>query len=517
MSYRSYVTQPPTQREPLNERQVPNNAGGYAFAVDKWTQLDRFLVLGAEGGTYYVTERGLVKENATVVTTCLNEDAVRTVNRIVEIVEAGRAPKPDPAIFALAMAGSHTDGGVRRYALSKLGKVCRIPTHLFHFVEFCKGQRGWGRGLRRAIGEWYLNNPSLAYHLVKYQSRDGWSNRDLLRKAHPKVHGELNYLFRYVVTGERKMDMVLPPIVHAFEEAKTASTARLIELIRQHGLTREMLPTQALTEPEVWEALLDKMPVHALVRNLSTMTRIGLIAPLSQGMQRVVAKLQHLKGVHPLTLLNALKVYSQGRGEQGRSTWTPVPQVVDALNDAFYASFGNVTPMNKPVMLALDISSSMSYARIAGTALTAMEASGALAMITAAVETNYYIGAFAQKFREVKISPRQRLDDILVYLERIGFGGTDCAQPMLHAKFDNIAAEAFLIYTDSETWAGTIHPMAALNIYRQASGLPAKLVVNGMTATHVTIADPADPGSLDVVGFDLATPDLISSFVRGEV
>ena len=30
-----------------------------------------------------------------------------------------------------------------------------------------------------------------------------------------------------------------------------------------------------------------------------------------------------------------------------------------------------------------------------------------------------------------------------------------------------------------------------------------------------TIADPKDPGMMDVVGFDTATPDLLATFARG--
>lgn len=37
--------------------QVKNNAGGFVFQVSPWTQLRRFLVLGAEGGVYEVTEQ----------------------------------------------------------------------------------------------------------------------------------------------------------------------------------------------------------------------------------------------------------------------------------------------------------------------------------------------------------------------------------------------------------------------------------------------------------------------------
>jgi 60 kDa SS-A/Ro ribonucleoprotein len=40
-------------------------------------------------------------------------------------------------------------------------------------------------------------------------------------------------------------------------------------------------------------------------------------------------------------------------------------------------------------------------------------------------------------------------------------------------------------------------------------------VVVGMTATGFSIADPSDPGMLDVVGFDGAVPSLITEFARG--
>ncbi|MEO6526614.1 MAG: TROVE domain-containing protein, partial [Gemmatimonadaceae bacterium] len=89
--------------------QIPNSAGGYAWPVDHWTRLDRFLVLGSEGGTYYIGERPLTRENAAAVTACLAEDGARVVRRTVEISESGRAPKNDPALFVLAMAAGLGD------------------------------------------------------------------------------------------------------------------------------------------------------------------------------------------------------------------------------------------------------------------------------------------------------------------------------------------------------------------------------------------------------------------------
>ena len=95
------------------------------------------------------------------------------------------------------------------------------------------------------------------------------------------------------------------------------------------------------------------------------------------------------------------------------------------------------------------------------------------------------------------------------------FGGTDCALPMLYAQATEREVDTFVIYTDSETWAGDVHPAQALRDYRRASGIDARLVVVGMVSNGFSIADPTDPGMLDVVGFDTATPQLISDFARG--
>jgi hypothetical protein len=49
-----------TQTQPLPTRpeQVENSAGGYVWAVDDWKRLERFLILGSESGTYYISQSG---------------------------------------------------------------------------------------------------------------------------------------------------------------------------------------------------------------------------------------------------------------------------------------------------------------------------------------------------------------------------------------------------------------------------------------------------------------------------
>ena len=93
-------------------------------------------------------------------------------------------------------------------------------------------------------------------------------------------------------------------------------------------------------------------------------------------------------------------------------------------------------------------------------------------------------------------------------------GGTDRALPMIWAARNKRNVSAFITYTNSETWAGNIHPVQALRQYRAEFVGNAKAVVVGMTANDFTLADPNDRGMLDVVGFDTTVPAVIADFVR---
>ena len=62
-----------------NSNQVPNSGGGYAWGVDDWDRLDRFLIFGSERGTYYIRERQLTQENAAAVQACRQRVTRRTI------------------------------------------------------------------------------------------------------------------------------------------------------------------------------------------------------------------------------------------------------------------------------------------------------------------------------------------------------------------------------------------------------------------------------------------------------
>lgn len=262
--YLKKAAAPPSQREKADPRQVQNNAGGYTFSVDDWGRLQRFLVLGAEGGTYYASEKKLVRENAACVERLIQLDGPRLVREVAELSESGRAPKNDPAIFALALAAKLGDLATRQAAYAALPRVCRIGTHLYHFAAFASAIEGggWGRGMRRALGRWFNARAvdDAAHQMVKYQSRDGWAARDIMNLARPNPKkatgaGSLaarDALYRWATYGVSGLDAdqlsQLPARVGAFEQLKGMTDAKkVVALIRDHELPREAVPTQHLT------------------------------------------------------------------------------------------------------------------------------------------------------------------------------------------------------------------------------------------------------------------------------
>ena len=520
-----------TERTPGRTDEVLNNAGGFTFAVNEWDRLNRFLMLGSEGGTYYVGEKKLTVDNANAVVALIKKDGKRVVQTIVNVSQEGRAAKNDPAIFALTLALSFGDADTKQAGYAAIKDVCRTGTHLFTLAQYIQDLRGWSRGLRKGVAAYYESRAvdSLAYQLIKYRQRDGWTHKDVLKIAHPgkdkTQDSERARLYRWALG--KPVEGTLPTLVSAFEEAQKLTTAkadvkRAVALITEAKLPWEALPTELLREKAIWEALIPDMPLTALVRNLGRMTNIGLLESNLDDTTRVIRKkltdAEYIKKsrLHPLNVLNALKTYSSGGGHRGKLTWKPVQGIVDSMDDTFYLAFGNVEKTGARIYKALDVSGSMS-SEIAGTSLSCREASCALSMVSARIEDAVELRAFGSTMIPFKISPKARLDTVCNETARLPWSGTNCSLPMLDALEKKLKVDVFEVYTDSETYGGQEKVFQALKKYRQATGIPAKLVVVGMTSTEFTIADPTDKGSLDVVGFDINTPSVISEFIQGRI
>jgi 60 kDa SS-A/Ro ribonucleoprotein len=528
----------PRQTEKARADQVRNHEGGFVFQVGDETLLNRFLTIGTEGGTFYVKERDLTRQNVAVVERMAAARDPRLVEAAVAISQAGRAPSNSQALFALAVAASSgtklskSDGTdehslYRASALAQLPAVARTGSHVMEWVKYAELKRGWGPALVKAVRGWFdaLTPEQAAYQVLKYKQRNGWAQRDLIRLAHVQHSGSPAHqaLWEYVAKGT--VSDSLPALVHAAAEAQATREVKtwLRLIVANRSLSWEMLPSEALSEPEVWRALFESgnLPVGALVRNLGRMTTIGAIKPADKFALEIAAKLSddavlRKARLHPVNLLLALKTYASGHGMRGKGTWTPVSKVIDGLDAAFYAAFPHVEPAGKRTLIALDVSGSMT-APAAGLPMSCREVTAAMSMVVLRTEPFAQVMGFSHQFVPLNISARQRLDDVTGTISGLPFGGTDCSIPMQWAKAAKVEVDTFQIWTDYETYAGSVHPHRALEQYRQAMGIDARMQTIAITPTEFTIADPLDTRTLDVSGFDAQVAVLLADHARGSL
>jgi 60 kDa SS-A/Ro ribonucleoprotein len=134
---------------------------------------------------------------------------------------------------------------------------------------------------------------------------------------------------------------------------------------------------------------------------------------------------------------------------------------------------------------------------------------------------------FADAFRDLGISAKDTLSQVLSKTSSMTFGATDCSLPIKWAMKNKTPVDVFVIYTDNETWFDgggyyhyqdhEKHTFEALNQYRNLMNIDAKLISVAFAPTNFNVADPDDAGSLNVVGFDSSAPQMISDFVADRI
>lgn len=517
----------PTEKALPN--QVENNAGGFVFAVSDKSRLERFLIIGTDGGTFYVGEKKLTDENVAFLKDLIARDETLVRETMLAVADGNRAFRVSPTIFTAAML--HTYGADKAALREALPRVLRTSTHLFEYAQYIKNLSGWGRSKRAAIKDWYEDktDEQLAYQLVKYRQRNGWTHRDLLRLSHAQPSAALaQFALGKDIEGEA------PELIKGFQILSKAKTEKeAIAVLNEYPeLPWEALPTELHKNAEIWKTLFrnGSLKGTALLRNVTRLAKMDVFTDLDFAAdyakalsdKDAVAKSR----LHPINYLNASVVYQEGsmdRNPRGwyftvarNKDWTTESMIADALEEGFYNAFGNVEPSGKKTLLALDISGSMA-APANGLELSCAQVSGAMAMILARTEPKVLVRGFSHEFIDLDISSKDSLTAVMKKIKDKNFGSTNCSLPMEWARKNGVDIETFAVITDNETYMGHRHPFQELKDYRKVSGNDARLAVFGVSSTNFSIADPSDPGMMDFVGFDASAPKVFADFSAGRL
>ncbi|XP_044295097.1 60 kDa SS-A/Ro ribonucleoprotein isoform X2 [Varanus komodoensis] len=435
-----------SQMLPCNEKQVPNSEGGHVWQVTDMNRLRRFLCFGSEGGTYYIKEQKLGFENASALLRLIEDGkGCEVVQEIKTFSQEGRAAKQKPVLFALAICSQCSDAKTKQAAYKAVPEVCHIPTHLFTFIQFKKDLKEgmkcgmWGRALRKAVADWYngKNDMAIALAVTKYKKRNGWCHKDLLRLSHLKPANEgLAVVTKYVMKGWKEVQEAykenklsaetekLLKYLEAVERVKhTEDELEVIHLIEEFSLVREHLLTSHLQSKEVWKALLQEMPLTAMLRNLGKMTANSVLAPGSPEVTIVCERLRNEKllkkaRIHPFHILVALETYKGERGYRGKLQWQPDKDILEALDASFYKTFKTVEPTEKRFLLAIDVSDSM-FQKVLGSVLNANTVAAAMCMVVAHTEEDSHIVAFSHEMVPCPVTEDMTLPQVLQKISEI--------------------------------------------------------------------------------------------------
>jgi 60 kDa SS-A/Ro ribonucleoprotein len=530
MNYGFYFNQttPQTQSIP-GKTLVRGRSGGMAFEADVWQQLRRCLLIGTNKSTYYAGKRELTGEFIEVVKKAIALDPAKVASEI-NYASDGHSINNSAPLFALVLLSADVSKEAKTAFKELFPQVVRTASHFYEWLSYTKQMRGMGRLVKEAGLSWLSKKPkALAYQLLKYQQRNGYSSHDVLRLFKPTpATNEHQTLFNWIVKGWDELPDLedVPSELQQlwwFEYLKR-NPNKGVTAIHQGRLTHEMVSGIARMTPEVWQELFNSMPMTALLRNLGSLTEIGIVrfdkaANLDLVEQRLNNKdLLRSTRIHPIDVLKALKSYSGG-GSLGRSqkTWSPVPRVVDILDKALNLSFETQDPTGKVFMHAIDISGSMSSTVSGGADLACCEVAATMALATAKAERNYIIRGFSHQFIDLGITLSDTFSNAVAKTRRQNFGSTDASLAYQWARQEKVHVDVFCTWTDNESFAGYQHPTQALMKYRAEVNPNAKAVYISLAPYNITQVDPSDPYSYDIAGFDPSTPKVIQMIAEGEL
>ena len=533
MHYKDLLKNGTSQQEPLPGREadmVQNLAGGYAFRAPLEMSVRRWLLTGSTSNAFYQNKKELTYQNLKDLEQLIQEAPDQAAALIVEASQKGLKVSPSIVAMVYLSKGSHR---AKNLFMEQFPTVIRTASHLYEFLMYTKELRGFGSLIREAVWNWFAirDTKQLAYQFAKYQSRYGWSARDVLRKFHvwPGIPGKgpeetRNALFHWCVKGWDSVGADPHPEealrqIWWMEWLKThQEESNVLQAILQGKLTWEMVSGRVPMTQAVWAALFQSMPITATLRNLGQLTEKEVfqsseyVTCLAERMtEEAIAKGR----IHPFTIAMTHKVYAGG-GTLGKSKlrWQPHTKVLQILEQGIDIAFGKVPPTNKRILHALDISSSM-WSTFNGTVMMyAGEIAGIMALATIKSEESSVIGGFSTTFELLRMGKLTRYGDLRrngPVFSGLNFGGTDASLAYTFALQHKLLVDTFVSWTDNETWCGYNHPVEALNKYRARMNPNAKAVYVTMVpyGDKTTLADPQDKHSYDIVGFSPDTPALI--------
>ena len=511
-----------------------NYEGAPTFVRSDEEALARVLTTGMLEPTFYASADELAGEALALFTAFAEREPHLLAQAIIHARSDGLM-RLAPLVALVALSAS-PNPDAKELARRIFPRVVRTPGDLQDVISLCRTKkiRGMGKLMQRAAGRWLAEMSE--YHAIKYgaESQD-MSLRDIYRLTRPKLTGRANDIARYLVKGEVAEGLEQIAGYEAFKAEATAyraaptpeGEARLLELIARHRLPWEVVASQVTGSAAVWRAMLYQMPYMALLRNLNNAIKHGATAD-AETLAYVTSALADPERVaaskqFPFRFVSALKAIetTSGAGQD---------EIRQALEAALELSFANMPELGERVLIANDISGSMSMRASAKSEMTLAEIAGVFAAAAYKRAAQGEVVSFDTTAHPRTLSHEQSLAEIARAVSGHG-GGTSLSAPLEYA-FGGTSKLGFsgkgkqarvydlaIFITDSESWVDHLtRHRGALDLireYKQRVNPGLRCFFLQLAPYKHAVVPPDEPSCYYLYGWDSGALNFIAQMARG--
>jgi 60 kDa SS-A/Ro ribonucleoprotein len=480
-----------------------NEAGGLAYARSPKAALALYAATGCLNGTYYA-DAGEQLDMALAL--CAEVEPGFVARTAIYARKVGHM-KDMPALLLATLSVRDREAFAAAFPqVVDNGRMLRNVVQILRSGRV--GRKSLGSLPKRLIRDW-LQNASVD-QIVSAAIGNDPSLGDIVKMVHPKpADAERQALYAWLIGKPYDADK-LPEKVRAYEAFKhdiaDGGSRTLPDLPFQY------YTSQPLTQSH-WKALATRASWQSLRQNLNHFARHGVFADACV-LRKVVAKLTDEAAIRKARVMPyQLLTTFQATGELPR-------QIGEALQDAMEVATRQVPKLDGDVVVAVDVSGSMSSAitgyRKGATSVT--RCVDVAALIAACVQRTNPLARvmpFDTAVRDLRLNPRDSVITQAQQLAKLCGGGTTVSAPLAKLNAENAKVDLLVLISDNESWRDT-RGSGATETMRQweriKSRCPnAKLVCIDLQP-YATSQTVEREDVLHVGGFSDAVFDLLASF-----
>lgn len=518
-----------------------NEAGGPAYALTPKHVLAQFAATGCFNGTFYASAEDQLATLQSMIAQ-VNDNAFLAKLAIYSRERACMKDMPAALTATLAARDTKLFHTVFDRVIDN-GRVLRTLFQMIRSGQF--GKKSLSSSVQRAFQRWL--NAASTEKLVSASIGNDPSLRDILRMARPTPPDNSRCaLFGWLTNKEvakwaPASEADLPEQVRLLGQFRAAETAEQ-QLDILQGATGEVaraalhlrwdLLSDSAKGPPVWSAIARTMGPQALRMNLNTLQRHGVFND-AEVVKYVASRLSDKEEIRRSRQLpyQFFAAYLNATDE--------VPHLIkSALHEAAEIACGNVPELPGPVVIGLDVSSSM-RSPVTGNrgrgATTKMRCVDVAALVAAALlrrNPDSVVVPFDTQTFEAKVDPSDSILSLAERLAKFGGGGTDCSLPIRKANsaYRDRKFAGVILVSDNESWVyqgrpyfyGANGATGVVTEWQQFVQNQVRLQGGQTTAPRLVCIDlqpyattqaPERSDVLNVGGFSDAVFDVINAFL----